>query len=312
MLPVAASPYAERVDALFYAMTVLTGTVAAIVAVLLVVFSIRYRRRAGGRHPRAARAAARRFGTRLEIAWTVTPLALFLVAFGWDAVLYHDHEVGPPDALPVFVVAKQWMWKLEHPGGQREINELHVPRGIPVRMTMISEDVIHSFYLPVLRIKQDVLPGRYTSQWFRATQAGEFRLTCAEYCGTDHARMGGRIIVMEAADYQRWLETHGLSPMAAEGERLFRRLGCSGCHGAASAVRAPDLTGVFGRQVPLADGGFAVADDRYLRDSILAPRKEVVAGYEAVMPSFAGKISEEELLDVIAYLKSLGDSGTPR
>jgi cytochrome c oxidase subunit II len=264
------------------------------------------------RRSRASAAALRRTSTRLELAWTLTPLALFMAAFVWGAVLYHERGIAPADALPVFVVAKQWMWKLEHPGGQREINELHVPRGLPVRMTMISEDVIHSFFLPALRIKQDVLPGRYTSMWFTPTRAGEFRLMCAEYCGTDHARMGGRIVVMEPADYQRWLDAHALAPMAAAGERLFRRLGCSGCHAQGATVRAPDLAGVFGREVPLAGGGFAIADDRYLRDSILEPRKEIVAGYEPVMPSFAGHISEAELLDVIAYLKSLRDSEAPR
>jgi cytochrome c oxidase subunit 2 len=171
---------------------------------------------------------------------------------------------------------------------------------------MISEDVIHSFFLPALRIKQDVLPGRYTSLWFTPTRTGEFRLMCAEYCGTDHARMGGRIIVMEPADFQRWLDAQGASgTMARAGARLFERFGCSGCHSPNATVRAPDLAGVFGRQVPLEGGGFAIADDRYLRDSILLPRKETVAGYEPLMPSFAGRISEQELLDLIAYLKIL-------
>lgn len=307
MLPPSASAFADRVDALFVAMTALTGGVAFIITVLLIVFSIRYRKASTTPRPHAPGAARRRISHRVELAWTITPFLLFMVAFVWAAVLYHEHEIAPADALPVFIVAKQWMWKLEHPDGQREIDELHVPRGIPVRLTMISEDVIHSFFLPALRIKQDVLPGRYTSLWFNATKTGEFWLTCAEYCGTDHARMGGRIIVMEPADYQRWLANQGApETMAAEGRRLFERFGCSGCHARNAAVHAPDLAGVYGRSVPLEGGGFVVADDRYLRDSILLPRKEIVAGYEPLMPSFAGRISEEELLDVVAYLKSLG------
>jgi cytochrome c oxidase subunit 2 len=312
LLPPSASAFADRVDRLFIAMTALTGTVALVITILLIVFSIRYRKASTVPRPHAPNAARRRISHRIELAWTITPFLLFMVAFVWAAVLYHDHDIAPADALPVFIVAKQWMWKLEHPGGQREIDELHVPRGVPVRLTMISQDVIHSFFLPALRIKQDVLPGRYTSLWFTADRTGEFWLTCAEYCGTDHARMGGRIVVMEPADYERWLVSQGAArTMAAEGRRLFERFGCSGCHGRNATVRAPDLAGVYGRSVPLEGGGFAIADDRYLRDSILLPRKDIVAGYEPVMPSFAGRISEEELLDVVAYLKSLGTAEVP-
>jgi cytochrome c oxidase subunit 2 len=208
----------------------------------------------------------------------------------------------------VFVVAKQWMWRLQHPDGRREINELHVARGRAVKLIMTSEDVIHSFFVPAFRVKQDVLPGRYTTLWFTATKDGEFHLFCAEYCGTDHARMGGRIVVLEPAEYARWL--NAATParsMAERGAQLFRQLGCSGCHAAAATVAAPKLEGLYGKPVPLEGGGTVIADERYLRDSILLPRKEVVAGYAPIMPSFAGAVSEDQLLDLIAYIKSLAN-----
>jgi cytochrome c oxidase subunit 2 len=216
----------------------------------------------------------------------------------------------PPDnALELFVVAKQWMWKLEHTGGQREIDEMHVPRGTPVKLIMTSEDVIHSFFVPAFRLKQDVLPGRYTQMWFTATEAGRFHLFCAEYCGTDHSRMHGDVVVMEPADFARWLEAHrGASDMAARGEALFRDYGCSGCHSANASVHAPDLAGMYGKPVPLSDGSVVVADERYIRDSILLPAKEVAAGYAPIMPSFAGRIGEGDILDLIAYVRSLARS----
>jgi len=211
--------------------------------------------------------------------------------------------------VDVFVVAKQWMWTLQHPSGQREINELHVARGQPVRLVMTSQDVIHSFFVPAFRLKQDVLPGRYTEMWFTPTRTGRFHLFCAEYCGTDHARMGGDIVVMEPADFERWLDAHGGTPdMAARGEALFRQYGCSGCHGANATIHAPDLAGLFGKPVPLADGTTVIADERYLRDSILLPRKEIAAGYEPIMPSFAGQIGEPDILDLIAYIRRLSGS----
>ena len=306
LLPPAASTLAPRVDALFYAVLAVTGTVAIAITVLIVVFSIRYRAastvmRTGGPPRRQAR--VRRW---LEITWTAIPLLLFLAAFGWAANLYVDRSTAPANAMEVAVVAKQWMWKLEHRNGVREIDELHVPRGVPVKLLLTSQDVIHSFFVPAFRVKQDVLPGRYTLLWFTATETGRFHLFCAEYCGTDHAGMRGGVVVMEPADFARWLAAQPPgTDMEQRGAALFRALGCSGCHGASAAVRAPDLAGVYGRPVPLADGTTVVADDRYLRDSILDPKKEVAAGYAPVMPSFAGQVSEEDILDLTAYLKSL-------
>jgi cytochrome c oxidase subunit II len=210
----------------------------------------------------------------------------------------------PPDALPVYVVAKQWMWKLQHRNGKREINELHVPLGQPVRLIMTSQDAIHSFYVPAFRLKQDVLPGRYTGLWFTPTQLGEFQLFCAEYCGTEHSRMLGRIVVMPPAEYARWVASGTEHPSLAQyGFALFRKFGCSGCHAAGSTVHAPSLAGLLGREVHLQDGRTVIADENYVRDSILLPKKDVVAGFEPIMPSFAGQVSEEDIQALIAYLR---------
>jgi len=214
--------------------------------------------------------------------------------------LYHP----PPGAQAVQIVAKQWMWEAVHPNGRREIGELHVPLGQPVRLVMTSQDVIHSFFVPDFRIKQDVLPGRYTSIWFQPTAIGEYRLFCAEYCGTSHAVMGGRVVVLPAAAYGQWLQAGApTASLAARGFELFRSYGCSGCHSAGATVRAPDLAGLLGRRVHLQDGSEVTADEAYVRDSILLPSKQVVAGYAPVMPSYAGQIGEEDLQALIAYLR---------
>jgi len=274
----------------------------------VIYFGIKYRRGHDVNRELPPPRQLPRLQRRLELVWIFVPLALFIAVFVWGADLYFDHYAAPDGAQPIFVVAKQWMWKLEHPDGRREINELHVARGTAVKLIMTSQDVIHSFFVPAFRIKQDVLPGRYTSLWFQAREAGEFHLFCAEYCGTDHARMGGRIVVMEPAEYARWLESGaGSASMAQRGEALFRELGCSGCHGADAAVHAPRLEGLYGRPVPLSNGRFAIADERYLRDSILDPAAQVAAGYQPIMPSFAGMVSEEQILDLIAYIESLAD-----
>ena len=297
-----ASSVAPRYDLLFAAMVLLCGTVALAVLVAIVAFSIRYRAGAG-----RGDAAAGRPTRAIEIAWTVTPLVIFIGLFVWAA---HDFVAlyrPPADALPVYVVAKQWMWKLQHRNGRREINELHVPLGQPVRLLMTSQDAIHSFFVPAFRLKQDVVPGRYTGLWFTATKLGEFRLFCAEYCGTEHSQMLGRIVVLPPAEYARWLGSGSEQPSLAQyGFARFRALGCSGCHDAASTVRAPSLEGLLGRTVHLQDGRTLVADENYVRDSILVPGKDVVAGFAPVMPSFAGQVSEEDIQALVAYLRSTG------
>jgi cytochrome c oxidase subunit 2 len=301
LLQPAASSLAGRTDALFLAMLILCGTVALVLFVLVVVFSIRYRRgaRVDRTPPRALKA--------VELVWTLTPLAIFFGIFGWSARDFLTLYDPPRDAQPVAVVAKQWMWKLQHRNGRREINELHVPLGQPVVLTMTSQDAIHSFYVPAFRLKQDVVPGRYTRLWFTPTQLGEFLLLCSEYCGSAHSAMIGRIVVMPPGDYGRWLAAGHAEPgLAQYGFALFRQLGCSGCHDARSTVHAPALEGLAGRTVHLQDGRTVVADATYIRDSIVEPAKDVVAGFAPVMPSFAGQVSEEDLEALIAYITSLG------
>jgi cytochrome c oxidase subunit II len=301
-MPAQASGMASRIDTLFFSLLALTGTVALAIALLIVVFVIRYRRGSD-----ADRSNPPTTARKIELAWTITPLLIFIGIFIWGAILYDNLYRAPGNAMPVFVVGKQWMWKLQHANGRREIDELHVPLGQPVRLVMSTEDVIHSFYVPAFRIKQDVVPGRYTTIWFTPTALGEFRLHCAEYCGTDHAGMGGRVIVMRPAEFQRWLTgTSGVPSMAARGFDLFRSRGCSGCHDARSTVHAPSLQGLFGRQVHLQDGRTLIADENYIRDSILQPRKDIVAGFAPIMPTFQGQLNEEELLALIAYVKSIG------
>jgi cytochrome c oxidase subunit 2 len=241
----------------------------------------------------------------IELTWTLVPLAIFIAIFIWAALDFMKLYDPPANALPVYVVAKQWMWKLQHASGRREINELHVPLDQPVRLLMTSQDAIHSFYVPAFRLKQDVLPGRYTSLWFTATKLGEFDLFCAEYCGSQHSQMLGRIVVMRPAEYARWSASSTQSPSLAQyGFARFRELGCSGCHTAGSTVHAPSLRGLIGREVHLQDGRSLVADDNYIRDSILVPKKDVVAGFDPVMPSFAGQVSEEDIQALVAYIRS--------
>jgi cytochrome c oxidase subunit 2 len=280
----------------------LTGTVALVLLVLMIGFAVRYR--AGSAAPRVRKASQ---GRRLEIAWTVIPLLLFLGLYAWGAADYIALYRPDPAAAEVAVVAKQWMWKAEHGNGRREVGELHLPLGRPVRLVLSSQDVIHSFFVPAFRVKQDAVPGRYTSVSFTPSQAGEYRLFCAEFCGAGHAAMMGRVVVLPPAEFARWLAEGPRQPgMAARGFALYRRYGCSGCHDAGSSVHAPSLTGLLGRRVHLQDGRELVADEAYVRDSILLPRKDIVAGFEPIMPSFAGLVGEEELLEIIAYIRESG------
>ena len=307
--PARASSLATSVDILFYSWLALAGLVTFAIALLIVWFAVKYRHGSRANRDMASGAELRRQSHRIEIAWIVTPLVLFAVMFAWAADLYYVHAAPPANATEVYVVGKQWMWKLEHAGGRREIDELHVPAGRPIKLIMTSQDVIHSFFMPVFRIKQDVLPGRYTMLWFTATRPGDYHVFCSQYCGTDHARMIGHVVVMEPADFARWLATgNGSQSMAQEGAARFRQYGCSGCHGASASVHAPKLEGLFGRRVQLSDGSSVVADERYLHDSVMLPRKDVVAGYEPIMPSFQGQIAEDDLLDIIEYIKSLKDA----
>jgi cytochrome c oxidase subunit 2 len=302
-----ASNFGGSVDALMWGLFLICGFVTAIVAALILVFCVVYRRGSP-----ASRKPANLPQRRMEIAWTVVPFFIFLGIFIWAAVIYFRMARPPAGALEIHVVAKQWMWKLQHPGGQREINELHIPLGRPVSLVMISQDVIHSFYVPAFRTKQDVLPGRYTREWFTPTKTGRYHLFCAEYCGTNHSAMTGWLDVMRPADYTAWLAAQPpAKSLAAAGERLFTSLGCSGCHSTQSRIPAPILDGLAGNPVGLANGATVIADDTYLRDSILLPQKQVVGGFQPVMPTFQGQLSEEQVIQLVAYIKSLNTVRTP-
>jgi cytochrome c oxidase subunit II len=305
LFPDRASSLASSVDSLFLVWLALAGTVAFAIAFLIVFFSVKYRYGSKASRRMASAAIQSRREHRTELIWVFVPLGLFMAMFAWAAELYFDHTSIPADAMEVYVVGKQWMWKLEHTGGQREIDELHVPAGRPVKLVMTSEDVIHSFFMPVFRIKQDVLPGRYTSLWFKADKPGDYQVFCSQYCGTDHSRMIGRVVVMEPAAFASWLTQGATSTMAAQGAARFRQYGCSGCHGANAAVHAPRLEGLYGKPVQLEGGNTVIADERYIHDSIMLPNEQITAGYAAIMPSFQGQIGEEDVLDLIEYIKSL-------
>ena len=303
LLPPTASAHAADMDWLFAALIGTSAFILLLVFGLMIGFCVRYRK--GSKVERGNRLGRT---WRVETAWTVATFIGFLGLYFWGADLYVGIHSPPKDATDIYVVGKQWMWKIEHPGGQREIDTLHVPVGKPVRLVLTSQDVIHDFAIPAFRVRQDAVPGRYEALWFTPTKVGEYRLFCAEFCGTWHARMGGSVVVMEPSDFQRWLDRQDPGPsLAQEGEALFRSYGCSGCHGTASTVHAPKLEGLFGRPVPLEDGRTVIADDRYIRDSILKPKSEIAAGYPPVMPSFAGQIGEDDLLKLVAYIKSLAD-----
>lgn len=299
--PDRASQYAGELDAMIWIYSVVIVLLVLPIFGAQLYFIAKYRK--GRPADRGERVSGKLW---LELSWGLIPFAIILVFAVWAAHLYYRMQQIPPDATEITVVARQWMWKFQHPGGQREINELHVPAGEPVKLMMISEDVIHSLFLPALRIKQDVLPGRYTTLSFTADRTGIYHLRCAEFCGTEHSAMGGRFVVLPPEAYQRWLERSDLDlSLARQGEALFRAFGCSGCHGVNAVARAPRLEGIYGQPQPLADGGTVIADARYLRDSILFPQRHVVAGYEPIMPSFEGQLGEDELLQLVAYIRSL-------
>lgn len=301
--PEQASTFAATIDALYIFLIALTGTVSLAVAILVIGFAVRYRRRD------ESQLAEQRTGhLGLELLWIVVPLALFMIPFAWGAATYMDMAAPPKDALEITILARQWMWKAQHPDGQREIDTLHVPAGRPVRLRILSQDVIHSFFVPAFRVKADAVPGRYTSAWFTATKPGTYHLFCAEYCGFHHAYMRGTVVVMEEAAYAEWLSgvagAPSLSP-AAEGEKLFAQLGCQTCHRADSLRAAPVLAGLYGSPVRLTTGQTIVADDDYLRESILDPTTKVVMGFQPIMPPYAGRVSEEQIVQLIAYIRSL-------
>jgi cytochrome c oxidase subunit 2 len=303
--PDQASAYSGEVDRLVLGFTVLIVLLSAPVFILMFIFAVKYRRGrvANRKHP------ANR-NVWLEVSWSIIPFVLILGFYVWATRLFFDIHHAPAGALEIRVIAKQWMWKFQHPGGQAEIDELHVPVGETVKLTMASQDVIHSLYIPALRLKQDVVPGRYTTLWFTADKPGTYPLRCAEFCGVDHSTMGGQFFVMSATDYARWLDLSAVDQsLATQGAALFRERGCSGCHGPAATVHAPRLEGLFNSPVPLQSGEVVTADEQYIRDSILLPQSQIAAGYPAIMPTFQNILSEEDVLKLVAYIKSLATEG---
>jgi cytochrome c oxidase subunit 2 len=301
LFPEQASSFAPHIDALFTFLVGVAAFFTIAIFLAIVFFAIYYRRS-------AVRDRRRGHGSKswiLEVTWIVIPLMLTMVMFLWGAAAYFEERVMPENAIELNVVGKQWMWKIQHPQGRSEINELHVPLGQPVLLRMISEDVIHSFYLPAFRVKMDVLPDRYHALWFEATKPGVYHLFCAEYCGTDHADMRGLVYVMQPSEYATWLAGGEQQPPVTAGEELFTRFRCDTCHYQDGQPRCPSLANVFDQPVQLADGRVVTADEAYLRESILNPATKVVAGYQPIMPIFKDQISEEQIFQLIEYIKSL-------
>jgi cytochrome c oxidase subunit 2 len=305
LFPERASTLAGEVDAIYLFGVVVAIFFSLLVAALVLFFAVRYRRR----HPDEI-GQPEKTVTWLEITWSVIPFLILMVMFAWGAKVFFIAFRPPSDAVEYYVVGKQWMWKFQHPQGTREINDLHVPVGQPIKLTMTSEDVIHSFFVPAFRVKADVLPGRYTTVWFEATKPGAYHIFCTEYCGAEHSRMGGTIHVMEPRDYEAWLISGApQDERLLSGEELFAKYVCNTCHYPDSAARAPILYGAFGREEQLADGSRVLVDENYVRESILNPTAKIVAGYQPLMPTYQGQIGEEELIQLIAYIKGLEPTG---
>ena len=300
LFPREASTIAPYADALYFFLLLITIVGLVLVGALVFGFSIRYRKE---RNPVATQVEG---STLLEATWTIIPLALFLIVFVWGALLYFRIYNPPTNAMNIYVVGKQWMWKSEHPGGQHEINNLHVPTGQPIQLTMISQDVFHSFSIPDFRVKREVIPGRYSTVWFEATTPGTYHIFCTQYCGTKHSGMIGEVTVLTPEDYKKWTEssTSGMS-LAQNGERLFASMGCNACHTGNAAGRGPSLAGVYGSKLRMANGSEVLVNEAFLRDAILNPSQHAMAGYAPIMPTYQGQISEEGLIDLVEYLKSL-------
>src|SRR5881628_1715023 len=301
LFPERASTMAWRVDALYFFLIVVAVFFSLLIAGLIVFYAVKYRRRS----PRSVGAAIHG-GLLLEIAWSVIPLMITMVIFVWGASVFFAMSHPPDETLNIYVVGKQWMWKFQHLDGTREINELHVPVGRAVKLIMTSEDVIHDVFVPAFRVKADVLPGRYTHIWFQATKPGRYHLFCAEYCGTRHSGMIGEVVVMDPSEYQIWLS--GGAPegsLAAAGEKLFQDLACVTCHRPDAQGRGPVLEGLFGKTVTLQSGETVTVDEAYIRESILQPAAKIAAGFQPIMPTFQGLVTEEQLLELVEYVKSL-------
>ncbi len=305
--PEQASNFAGNVDTLFSFILLTCLFFSVLVTLLIILAALKYKRKTPGEV-----GSADRGNMALEVGWTVIPLVIALGMFAWGAAVYVNYRTAPKDTLDIYVVGKQWMWKLQQPNGRKEINELHVPVNRNIKLIMGSEDVIHDFYVPAFRVKMDVVPGRYNTMWFRPTKIGKYHFFCSQYCGTNHAIMGGWVTVMDPAEYAAWLSDEGgaLNPVSA-GEKLFSQLACNTCHLPNGTGRGPSLNGVYGGKASLADGSTIVADEAYIRESILQPKAKIVAGYQPVMPTFQGLVTEEQIMNLTAYIKSLQTQPVP-
>ena len=302
-LPERVSNLAAPVDAIFWGLTVISAFMTLGLFAVITFFLIRYRSTSN-----VDRTMSRISPTYLEVTWTTIPIIVFIGLFLWGAVVFASASKPPPDALQIYVVGQQWYWSVRHENGRHEIGDLHIPVGRPVQLIMTSADVIHDYFIPAFRSKRDVVPGKYTTEWFIATKAGKYRIFCNQYCGTKHGQMAGFVYAMRPGEYAAWLGAgngSGQESVAQTGAGLFRRYSCSGCHGVNTGVHAPSLIGIYGRPVPLEGGGFAKVDEQYLRDSILKPSSQVVAGYKPIMPNYQGQMSEEDVMAIVAYIKSL-------
>jgi cytochrome c oxidase subunit II len=321
LFPEQASTLAGQVDALYFFIVGITVLICTVTAILLIYFAIRYRRRAVDEVPPVILGSL-----KLELIWTIIPLIIVLCMFAWSVRVYFAFAVAPADAVEIYVTGRQWMWKVQHPDGQREAvgyfaqedpsvategSEMHVPVGQPVKIILTSEDVIHSFFIPDFRVKQDALPGRYTSLWFQATKPGRYRLFCAEYCGANHSRMAGWIVAMEPAEFQQWLSSRADRSLALKGRQLFLKFQCISCHTGRGDAQAPVLEGVYLQKRNFTDNTSAIADEAYLRESIMNPRAKIVNGYSPIMPPYQGRMTDDELLELVAYLKSLKKGDLP-
>jgi cytochrome c oxidase subunit II len=306
LVPESASSFSWKVDALYFYLSGITLFFSLLIGSVLIFFVIRYRRRTPYEIPRPIAGSH-----KLETVWTVIPFIIAMTIFGWGARVYFDQYKPPTNAIEIYVVGKQWMWKIQHATGQREINQLHVPVGRKIKLIMTSEDVIHDFFVPAFRTKADVVPGRYTTMWFEPTTPGTYHLFCAEYCGMNHSGMVGSVIVMEPREFDNWLSGNvGSTTPAAAGQQLYQTLGCASCHGAnGEGGRGPTLAGVFGRTATLQSGETITVDEKYIRESILNPQAQLVVGFGPIMPTFQGQVSEDQVMQLVAFIKSLHVTG---
>jgi len=301
LFPEQASTLAKDIDGIFFFGLAVAVVFSLLIAVLVIGFAVRFKRRRVDEVGQKEKSPV-----WLELTWSVIPLVIMLFMFGWGLQVFFKSYRTPADAERYYVVGKQWMWKIQHPEGNREINTFHMPVNRPIEIVLTSEDVIHSFFIPAFRIKRDAVPGRYNSAWFEATETGEFDIYCTEYCGAEHSLMIGKAIVMEEHEYEAWLSgTKPEQPLALSGSQLFQQYNCHTCHRDDSDARAPYLNGISGTEVVMANGQTRVADDAYIRESILNPSADIVAGYQPIMPTYRGQIGEEQILELLSYIKSL-------